>query len=224
MPGARPPVLTRVGQEREGVRAPAARPAAPRAQRSEKGLIPIEFPRIEKRFSRISVASRLYPAKAPGGGPRSVVTRAACRAHPSSRHTRKRCFASRTRRIALKRHNIKHSAGGIAHLYFLSFFLHMRRGNYGTGHSASTCSCKIARFSEHPRSIRRLITFPSFFPHAPLMPVSTRHNHHLVASYRNPPIRVFAAPPWMLSRTFHFTRKGGCTISASTSSCKIARF
>ena len=110
--GARPPVLTRVGQEHEGVRAPAARPAAPRAQRSEKGLIPIEFPRIEKRFSRISVASRLYPAKAPGGGPRSVVTRAACRAHPSSRHTRKRCFASRTRRIALKRRNIKHSAGG----------------------------------------------------------------------------------------------------------------
>ena len=91
----------------------------------------------------------------------------------------------------------------------------MRRGNYGTCHSASTCSCKIARFSEHPRSIRRLITFPSFFPHAPLMPVSTRHNHHLVASYRNPPIRVFAAPPWMLSRTFHFTRKCGCTMASS---------
>ena len=35
---------------------------------------------------------------------------------------------------------------GIAHLYFLSFFLHMRRGNYGSGHSASTSSCKIARF------------------------------------------------------------------------------
>ena len=35
---------------------------------------------------------------------------------------------------------------GIAHLQFLSFFLHMRRGNYGSGHSASASSCKIARF------------------------------------------------------------------------------
>ena len=124
------------------------------------------------------------------------------------------CVAGETY-IALKWRSIRHCNLGIAHLYFLSFFLHMRRGNYGTGHSASTCSCKIARFSEHPRSIRRLITFPSFFPHAPLMPVSTRHNHHLVASYRNPPIRVFAAPPWMLSRTFHFTRKCGCTMARS---------
>ena len=61
------------------------------------------------------------------------------------------------------------------------------------------------------------ITSPAgpFFPHAALMPVSTRNNHHLVASYRNPPIRVFAAPPWMLSRTFHFTRKCGCTMARS---------
>ena len=106
-----------------------------------------EFP---ANFPRISVSSPLYPAKAPRRRTRSVVTRDECRAHPSSRHTHKRCFASRMRRIALKWRSIRHCDWGIAHRYFLSFFLHMRGGNYGSGHSASTSSCKMERSREHP--------------------------------------------------------------------------
>ena len=42
------------------------------------------------------------------------------------------CVAGETY-IALKWRSIRHCNLGIAHLYFLSFFLHMRRGNYGSG-------------------------------------------------------------------------------------------
>ena len=136
----------------------AARRAARAAQRKRVSTYRISTDRNEfpANFPRISVSSPLYPAKAPRRRTRSVVTRDECRAHPSSRHTHKRCFASRMRRIALKWRSIRHCDWGIAHRYFLSFFLHMRGGNYGSGHSASTLSRKIARFSEHPGSIHKL--------------------------------------------------------------------
>ena len=88
--------------------------AARRAARAAQRKRPYTYRTCSDRneFPRISVSSPLYPAKAPRRRTRSVVTRDECRAHPPSRHTRKRCFASRLRRIALKWRSIRHCSLG----------------------------------------------------------------------------------------------------------------